>query len=207
MERRETRGRREGVIRMRSVILTEAATPAPPLGWREQTYPQGLPLSLFCHAGPPALHCFLFKKGHKPLWVESVIQLVQGAFLGCLGRLGHVVEIQLQGACGREGSFGRRFLYHCQPRLPWAWTGSRNTHCTSSASIHGLSHGSNPPNAPSAHPLPYLLYELPTHLFIHMPINLPLPSHLNSASHMHNYPSHCVIQTCSFNHCLHPSIF
>lgn len=33
--------------------------------------------------------------------MEDVIQLVQGALLSCLGWLGHVVEIQLQGACGR----------------------------------------------------------------------------------------------------------
>lgn len=33
--------------------------------------------------------------------MEGVIQLVQGALLSRLGWLGHSVEIQLQGACGR----------------------------------------------------------------------------------------------------------
>ena len=100
------------------------AVPTPPLGWGEQTYRQYLLLTLLRHTGPPALHCFLFKKGHKPLRVESVIQQVQGALLGCLGGLGHAVEIQLQGACSREGDFsvtGSR-------GLP-GWAGTTETRC------------------------------------------------------------------------------
>lgn len=76
-------------------------SPCPPLSWREQTHRQDLLLTLLCHTRPPSFHCLLLKKGHKPFWVEGVIQLVQGALLSCLGWLGHSVEIQLQGACGR----------------------------------------------------------------------------------------------------------
>lgn len=76
-------------------------SPCPPLGWREWTHRQHLLLTLLCHARPPSFHCLLLKKGHKPFRVEGVIQLVQGALLSRLGWLGHSVEIQLQGACGR----------------------------------------------------------------------------------------------------------
>lgn len=104
------------------MIPAEEASQAPASGWRERTYRQDLLLTVFCHTGPPALYCFLFKKGHKPLRVESVVQLVQGALLGCLGRLGHAVEIQLQRACGREGSFSRGFSTAASLGLPWGWT-------------------------------------------------------------------------------------
>lgn len=93
----------------------EEASQVPAPSWREPTYRQDLLLALVCHAGPPALHGFLFEKGHKPLRVKSVIQLVQRALLGGLGRLGHMVQIQLQGAYSREGFFDCGFLCHCQP--------------------------------------------------------------------------------------------
>lgn len=127
--------------------------PTPPPGWREQTYRQYLLLALLCHAGPPALHCFLFKKGHKPLRVESVIQKVQGALLGCLGRLGHAIEIQLQGACRRE-----RFLNHGQQRLAGAGRAPQELTVTSSASSHGLSPWSKPSNCSSPSVPSYSLY-------------------------------------------------
>lgn len=118
-------------------------------GLEEATHRQHLLLTLFCHTGPPALHCFLFKKGHKPLRVESVIQQVQGALLSCLGRLGHVVKIQLQGACDRKGFFGGEFLSHRQLRPTLGLSGFRKNSVTSSASIHGLGHRSNPSNSSS----------------------------------------------------------
>lgn len=67
----------------------------------KQTHRQHPLLTLLCHTRPPSFHCLLLEKGHKPFRVEGVIQLVQGALLSCLSWLGHVVEIQLQGACGR----------------------------------------------------------------------------------------------------------
>lgn len=120
----------------------------------EATHRQHLLLTLLCHTGPPALHRFLFKKGHKPLRMESVIQQIQGALLGCLGRLGHVVKIQLQGACDRMGFFGGGFLNHRQPRptlglggfqkklshllslYPWAWSQVKSLQ--HQLPIHGL---------------------------------------------------------------------
>ena len=112
-------------------------------GQMELTYRQYLLLTLFRHTGPPALHCFLFKKRHKPLWVEGVFQLVHGALLSCLGGLGHVVKVQLQRACGKEGCFNQAFSV----------TASLGPPCGSNSTLHPS------PLIPSV--------QLPTHLFTH----------------------------------------
>lgn len=117
-------------------------------GVGERTYRQYLFLALLCHTGPPALHRFLFKKGHKPLRVERVIQQVQGALLSCLGGLGHVVEIQLQGACGR-GPLSERFsVTDTLSHHPWAQ-----------------------PQGGPLKPLSFHLHSLPPSM--HMPTNAP----------------------------------
>lgn len=130
-------------------------------GLGEATHRQHLLLPLLCHTGPPALHGFLFKKGHKPLRVERVIQQVQGTLLGCLGRLGHVVKIQLQGACDRKGFFGGGFLNHRQPR---GWAGSKKTQSPPQPLSMGLVTGQIP-QTPAPHPWPLIpSVQLPTPL-------------------------------------------
>lgn len=131
----------------------------------EATHRQHLLLTLLCHTGPPALHRFLFKKGHKPLRMESVIQQIQGALLGCLGRLGHVVKIQLQGACDRMGFFGGGFLNHRQPRPTLGLSGfQKKTQSPPQPLSTGLVTGQIPQTpAPDPWPL-YPFVQLPTHL-------------------------------------------
>lgn len=81
--------------------------------------------------------------------MESVIQQVQGALLRRLGGLGHAVEIQLQGACDKEGFLSRGFLSHWQRVPPRGGQVPQKLTVTSSASIHGLSHESDLSNSSS----------------------------------------------------------
>lgn len=120
LENRDRVGKRGGGAHTHPGVLQRSG-PRASLGSGKQTYRQYLLLALLCHTGPPALHRFLFKKGHKPLRVESVVQQVQGALLCRLGRLGHAAEIQLQGAYGREGSLSEGVsVMGTLSHRPWA---------------------------------------------------------------------------------------
>lgn len=100
------------------------AAPTHITGWRKYTHRQDLLIALFGHTGPPALCCLLFKERYKALWVEDLIQLVQGALLSCPGWPGHAVEVQLQGTWNTKAVSSRGVPHHWQPGLPCCRAGS-----------------------------------------------------------------------------------